>query len=170
MKYIAVAIVVIVLGVLVGASVRSDKNAGLEPSTPPPVLAVTESPADQAKAPLPEQSKKKTMEKEGVTIQVLKEGTGPEIKVGSTAVVHYTGQLVDGKVFDSSKPRGTPFEFALGAGMVIKGWDIGVAGMKVGEQRKLTIPPALAYGASGVPGAIPANATLIFEVELLGIK
>ncbi len=172
MKYVAVTIVVIVLGVMVGASLRAKKSqyASLEPTTPPPAFAVTESPEAKA-ATIPQtEPKTKTMEKEGMKIEIIKEGTGPEIKAGSTAVVHYTGKLTDGTVFDSSKPRGQAFEFALGAGMVIKGWDLGVEGMKVGEVRMLTIPSTLAYGASGIPGAIPPNATLIFEVELLGIK
>jgi FKBP-type peptidyl-prolyl cis-trans isomerase FkpA len=84
--------------------------------------------------------------------------------------VHYTGWLTDGKKFDSSKDRGQPFQFALGAGQVIKGWDEGVQGMKIGGKRKLTIPPGLGYGSRGAGNVIPPNATLIFEVELLGVK
>ncbi len=102
--------------------------------------------------------------------EVLQEGSGPEAKAGDTVEVHYTGTLEDGSKFDSSVDRGTPFSFPLGAGMVIKGWDQGVAGMKVGEKVKLTIPSELGYGAGGYPPVIPANATLIFEVELLSIK
>lgn len=97
-------------------------------------------------------------------------GTGESPKVGQIAVVHYTGWLLDGKKFDSSKDRGQPFEFPLGQGRVIKGWDEGVATMKVGGKRTLIIPPALGYGERGAGGAIPPNATLKFEVELLGIK
>jgi FKBP-type peptidyl-prolyl cis-trans isomerase len=97
-------------------------------------------------------------------------GTGPEATKGKQVSVHYTGWLTSGKKFDSSKDRGEPFEFGLGRGQVIDGWDQGVAGMKVGGKRKLTIPPELAYGPMGVPGAIPGNATLVFEVELLGVR
>jgi len=97
-------------------------------------------------------------------------GTGDEAKKGKTVSVHYTGWLTDGKKFDSSKDRGQPFSFPLGGGHVIRGWDDGVAGMKVGGKRKLTIPPDLGYGARGAGGAIPPNATLIFEVELLGVR
>jgi FKBP-type peptidyl-prolyl cis-trans isomerase len=97
-------------------------------------------------------------------------GTGAEAKSGQTAVVHYTGWLMDGKKFDSSKDRGQPFSFPLGGGRVIKGWDEGVVGMKVGGKRVLVIPANLGYGAQGASGAIPPNATLKFEVELLDVK
>ena len=101
-------------------------------------------------------------------------GTGASPKSGQTAVVHYTGYLNDngkkGKKFDSSVDRGQPFEFPIGQGRVIKGWDEGVATMKVGGKRMLIIPPALGYGAQGAGGVIPPNATLIFDVELLGVK
>jgi FKBP-type peptidyl-prolyl cis-trans isomerase len=97
-------------------------------------------------------------------------GTGAEAVAGKRVTVHYVGTLTDGAKFDSSRDRGQGFSFRLGAGEVIQGWDQGVAGMKVGGLRKLTIPPELGYGARGFPGAIPPNATLIFEVELLDVK
>ena len=97
-------------------------------------------------------------------------GDGPEAKSGDTVSVHYTGTLTDGTKFDSSVDRGQPFSFPLGKGRVIKGWDVGVAGMKVGGKRKLIIPPAEGYGAQGAGGVIPPNATLVFEVELLKIN
>lgn len=99
----------------------------------------------------------------------LKVGTGASPQTGQTAVVHYTGWLVDGKKFDSSKDRGQPFSFALGRGQVIKGWDEGVATMKVGGKRNLLIPPELAYGSRG-QGPIPPNTPLFFEVELLSVQ
>lgn len=102
-------------------------------------------------------------------IEELKAGTGAEAKAGQQVSVHYTGWLTDGKKFDSSVDRGQPFKFQLGGGQVIQGWDKGVAGMKVGGKRKLTIPPAMGYGERGAGGVIPPNATLIFEVELLGV-
>ncbi len=96
-------------------------------------------------------------------------GDGAEATPGRRVKVHYTGTLTNGSKFDSSLDRGKPFEFVLGAGQVIKGWDQGVAGMKVGGKRKLTIPPELGYGTRGFPPVIPPSSTLIFEVELLGV-
>ncbi|MHB8473968.1 MAG: FKBP-type peptidyl-prolyl cis-trans isomerase [Gammaproteobacteria bacterium] len=96
-------------------------------------------------------------------------GTGATATKGQTVSVHYTGWLIDGEKFDSSKDRNDPFQFLLGAGRVIRGWDEGVQGMKVGGTRRLTIPPQLGYGAQGAGGVIPPNATLIFEVELLAV-
>lgn len=106
---------------------------------------------------------------ESVKIEILKEGSGEGAKNGDTISVHYVGMFEDGTKFDSSRDRGEPFSFILGAGKIIRGWDLGVLGMKVGEIRKLTIPPSLGYGANDY-GPIPGGSTLIFEIELLQIN
>ena len=106
----------------------------------------------------------------GLQYKDLVVGEGQEATAGKTVQVHYTGWLTNGTKFDSSVDRGQPFEFPLGAGRVIQGWDEGVAGMKVGGKRKMVIPSDLGYGARGAGGVIPPNDTLVFEVELLGIK
>lgn len=111
----------------------------------------------------------KTSDVQGMKVETLKEGSGPEAKDGDRVTVHYTGTLADGKKFDSSVDRNAPFSFTIGEGRVIKGWDLGVKGMKVGEKRKLTIPSDLAYGDAGFL-TIPAKATLTFEIELLKIN
>ena len=121
--------------------------------------------------PIPSPTPENTMVQmaNGLQIQDLKVGTGPEAKTGYAVAVNYLGTLENGTKFDSSYDRGQPFQFVLGAGQVIKGWDIGVAGMKVGGKRKLIIPPNLAYGERGI-GPIPPNSTLVFEVELLAVQ
>ena len=112
----------------------------------------------------PEVTTQSGLKYEDVTV-----GEGAEAKAGDNVNVHYTGWLTDGQKFDSSKDRNQPFQFSLGAGMVVRGWDEGVQGMKIGGVRKLTIPAELGYGARGAGGVIPPNATLVFEVELLGV-
>lgn len=106
----------------------------------------------------------------GLKVEMIKEGTGQKPQAGQTVAVHYVGTLEDGKKFDSSRDRGKPIEFPLGAGRVIKGWDEGIGLLTVGSRAKLTIPSQLGYGASGAGGVIPPNATLIFDVELMGVK
>ncbi|MGH9530095.1 MAG: FKBP-type peptidyl-prolyl cis-trans isomerase [Terriglobales bacterium] len=113
---------------------------------------------------------KPTTTTDGLEYWDIKVGTGPVAEKGQTVKVHYTGWLTTGKKFDSSVDRGEPFTFNLGQAQVIKGWDEGVAGMKVGGKRQLRIPPDLGYGARGAGGVIPPNATLIFDVELLGVR
>jgi FKBP-type peptidyl-prolyl cis-trans isomerase FkpA len=106
----------------------------------------------------------------GLQIEKLVEGTGAAPKTGDRVTVHYTGWLTDGRKFDSSVDRGQPFVFTIGRGQVIRGWDQGVAAMRVGDKARLTIPPELGYGARGAGGVIPPDATLFFEVELLDVS
>ncbi len=114
-------------------------------------------------------SESNVFEIQGMKVEVLKEGSGEGIKNNDIATVHYTGWLENGIKFDSSIDKSMPFSFAVGTGYVIKGWDLGILGMKVGEKRKLTIPSELGYGEGGAGSVIPAGAALIFEVELLNI-
>lgn len=107
---------------------------------------------------------------QGMKVEILKEGSGKEAKTGNTVTVHYVGTLENGTKFDSSVDRGVPFSLILGQNSVIKGWELGLLGMKIGEKRKLIIPPDLAYGNNAVGNIIPANSTLIFEVEMMNIN
>ena len=158
-------------------SVTADKAARpifeLDPEDPNPTLfamAPANNNADASALGGPMESADTRVTASGLKITELNLGDGAEAAAGQTVVVHYRGTLENGKQFDASYDRVTPFSFPLGAGRVIKGWDEGVVGMKVGGSRKLVIPPDLAYGSRGAGGVIPPNATLTFEVELLDVK
>ena len=167
-------------GAATAAVVRSNASGSapgssfeLDPDDPNPTLfamAPENTSADASALGGPLESADTRITASGLKITELTLGEGAEAMSGQTVVVHYRGTLENGKQFDASYDRATPFSFPLGAGRVIKGWDEGVASMQVGGKRKLTIPPALGYGAQGFPGAIPPNSTLVFEVELLDVK
>jgi FKBP-type peptidyl-prolyl cis-trans isomerase len=149
------------------------KEEPIQTEPAPSAEAAKGAPAGSASAPAKAPEPPKPAEppsNEKLETKDLVVGKGTEAKAGDSVKVHYVGTLTDGKEFDSSKKHNQPFEFELGAGRVIKGWDQGVAGMKIGGKRKLTVPPSLGYGARGAPPVIPPNATLIFEVELLEVK
>ena len=154
---------VVCLVVLASACEKKEESPVSNTPSQTPAVAVppaTTAPAQPAVADVTE-----------LKIEDTKVGTGTVAEAGKSVTVHYTGWLTNGTKFDSSKDHGQPFKFQLGAGQVIKGWDQGVAGRKVGGVRKLTIPPSLAYGENGAGGGvIPPNATLVFEVELLGVE
>jgi FKBP-type peptidyl-prolyl cis-trans isomerase FkpA len=148
---------VVAVALVVGAIyiMNAKNNSPAEPASSSG-QAISASPSQDAKPQL--------------KIEILKTGTGAQAKAGDVVTVNYTGYLTDGTKFDSSLDRNQPFSFTLGAQQVIAGWDQGVAGMNIGERRRLTIPPTLAYGETGTPGGpIPPNATLIFEIDLLKI-
>ena len=155
-KWIAGAIAVVVVGIFFGGYFWSTANnpQSVTNDNQTTVVQNTNTPSNT----------------DGLIIEDTKIGTGAEAVPGKKISVQYTGKLTNGQVFDSSIPRGQAFEFTLGAGQVIKGWDEGFTGMKVGGKRTLTIPPALAYGEQGAGGVIPPNATLIFDVQLVGVS
>jgi FKBP-type peptidyl-prolyl cis-trans isomerase len=155
------AIVVLALGLASAACQRKVEEPESRVIVPVPSGESAAAPASAS----PAASKPSGLVKEDIKV-----GTGPEAKAGDHVRVHYTGTLTDGTKFDSSLDRNEPFEFSLGAGQVIKGWDQGVVGMRKGGKRKLTIPSELGYGASGSPPKIPPNATLVFDIELLDIN
>ena len=160
-KTSTIAVLVIVIIIVIVGIWLAYKN--------PQPAAVSSSGENSATAP-DQNNNPTSYDVQGMKIEILQEGTGEVTKAGDTVTVNYAGTLEDGTKFDSSIDRGQPFEFILGQNSVIQGWELGVLGMKVGEKRRLTIPPELAYGSTGAGGIIPSNATLIFEVDLLGIK
>jgi FKBP-type peptidyl-prolyl cis-trans isomerase FkpA len=161
----ALVLALAVLGTACSQSEAPKQDQATAPQSSPAATTATASTQPTIAAPTQTGATVTELQKEDSKI-----GTGDEAVAGKRVTVHYTGWLTDGTKFDSSKDRGQPFTFQLGGGQVIKGWDQGVAGMKVGGIRKLTIPPDLGYGARGAGGVIPPNATLVFEVELLGVN
>ena len=156
---ILVVLILIVLTVIFTQK-KNDKN---------PTQATTTESSNQPKAETTPATNENSAPEAELKIETTKQGTGTRVtKAGDKISVHYTGTLANGTKFDSSLDRGKPFEFVIGKGTVIKGWDQGLLGMKVGEKRKLTIPPSLGYGAQAM-GAIPANSVLIFDTELIAI-
>ena len=162
---ICIAAAVIALGLLLAGCTKKDAIPSYEEQRSSESAATTPTAEEQTPS-APESAGAAVAE---LTIEDLKVGDGAEATTGSTVTVHYTGWLTDGKKFDSSLDRNQPFDFTIGAGEVIAGWEKGVVGMKVGGKRKLTIPSELGYGARGI-GPIPPNATLVFEVELLKVE
>lgn len=156
-----------------GSPVNNKGKVSSEPTTPTPVPTPTVSPAPTpTPTPVspPAQKDMSADDANPLKQEELVVGKGTEANVGDTVSVQYIGKLQNGTKFDSSYDHGKPFEFTIGKGEVIKGWEMGVPGMKVGGKRKLTIAPSLAYGPNGLPPVIPPNATLVFEIELLAVK
>ncbi|MEH2437878.1 MAG: FKBP-type peptidyl-prolyl cis-trans isomerase [Nostoc sp.] len=169
--FLSVAFMLVCVVLLVVGQVGSKQNSAIAAElaqTPPASTTVTENNILIASNTMSDANAVTTPS--GLKYVELKEGTGATPKSGQTVEVHYVGTLEDGTKFDSSRDRGQPFSFKIGVGQVIKGWDEGVSTIKVGGRRKLIIPSELGYGARGAGGVIPPNATLIFDVELLGVK
>jgi len=164
--------VTVISGMVLSLAVYSKVEAQSTPTVTADSTPVAGTPVVTPSAtPKAKEAKSKTITTpSGLQYIILKHGTGAIAVAGNQVTVDYTGWLTDGTKFDSSVDRHQPFQFTLGAGQVIKGWDEGVAGMRVGEKRKLTIPSDLGYGAQGAGGVIPPNATLVFDVELLGVQ
>lgn len=171
-KYFLVLGFLAIVALAGGVYVYSTRKVVTEstPANSPLQFATPQATIESSPNPTATGSAKIITMQDGLTIQDETVGTGMVASSGKKVTVNYVGTLTDGTKFDSSYDRNQPFSFNLGAGEVIKGWDEGVAGMKIGGKRKLTIPPALGYGESGAGGVIPPNATLIFEVELLKVE
>ncbi|PKB78210.1 MAG: peptidylprolyl isomerase [SAR202 cluster bacterium Io17-Chloro-G9] len=165
MRWFLPLVFIVILGVACGSDPTSTP---LPTPTATPAPTPTAVPAEAATNS--EEASELTTTPSGLQYRDLVAGTGEEPTAGATVTVHYTGWLLDGSKFDSSVDRGTPFEFVIGRGQVIKGWDEGVATMKVGGKRELIIPPDLGYGDRGAGSVIPPGATLKFEVELIGFR
>ncbi|WP_414570355.1 FKBP-type peptidyl-prolyl cis-trans isomerase [Nostoc sp. CCY 9925] len=169
--FLSVAFIAVCVVLLVVGQVGSKQNTAIADqltSTPPAPTILTENNILIASDTMSDANAVTTSS--GLKYVEIKEGTGATPERGQTVEVHYTGTLEDGTKFDSSRDRGQPFKFKIGVGQVIKGWDEGLSTMKVGGRRNLIIPPELGYGPRGAGGVIPPNATLLFDVELLGVK
>jgi FKBP-type peptidyl-prolyl cis-trans isomerase len=157
-SHLTIVLVIILIIIIAAIYLFSQQNKMTEPTNLNPQVQGQNEPVSNS------------FDIQGMKVEVLKEGTGEVAKTGDTVSVHYVGTLENGTKFDSSVDRGEQFSFKLGENRVIQGWELGVLGMKVGEKRRLTIPADLAYGDRAVGSVIPANATLVFEVELFGIN
>lgn len=165
--FMLVCVLVLVLA-QVGNKVNSAVAANLTETTPAPTILTNNQTLIASNTVMSDANV--VTNPSGLKYVELEEGTGPTPERGQTVVVHYTGTLENGKKFDSSRDRNSPFEFKIGIGQVIKGWDEGLSTMKAGGRRQLIIPPELGYGSRGAGGVIPPNATLLFDVELIAIK